>query len=164
MPAALVSTENRLVVPESMASAAPAVVPVATSGLNATLGLDSVPIQEAASRTTEEARRDEDAQIRAILRRYESAYNRLDASAASSVWPGVNRAALDRAFGGLLSQRISLGSCDIMKIGDRGLATCAGNAVWEPRVGGGTEHAQRYWAFDLRKIPEGWRIEHVRVR
>ena len=80
------------------------------------------------------------------------------------MWPGVNRTALDRAFGGLLSQRISLGSCNIMKIGDRGLATCAGNAAWEPRVGGGTQNAQHYWAFDLRKIPEGWRIEHVRVR
>ncbi len=161
---ALVSTESRIVVPESVASAALALVPVGTVGVDATPGLDSVPLPAAASRTTEEERREEDAQIRAILRRYESAYNRLDASAASSVWPGVNRTALDRAFGGLLSQRISLGSCNIMKIGDRGLATCAGNAAWEPRVGGGTQNAQHYWAFDLRKIPEGWRIEHVRVR
>ncbi len=163
MPA-MVSTESRIVVPESMVSAAPALVPVATTGVNATLALDSIPLPPAASRTSEEGRRDEDAQIRAVLRRYESAYNRLDASAASSVWPGVNRAALDRAFGGLLSQWISLGSCDIMKIDDRRLATCAGNAVWEPRVGGGKQNAQRYWAFDLRKIPDGWRIEHVRVR
>jgi hypothetical protein len=99
-----------------------------------------------------------------VLTRYESAYNRLDAKAASSLWPGVNSGALDRAFKGLGSQKISLGLCDIMKIGDKGLVTCFGKAAWEPKVGGGIQTAQRSWAFDFRKNTEGWRIEQVRVR
>jgi hypothetical protein len=107
---------------------------------------------------------DDELQIRQVLSLYESAYNRLDARAASTVWPGVNSGALDRAFQGLVSQRISLGSCDITKIGGNGLATCVGKATWEPKVGGGLQTAQRYWAFDLLRKPEGWRIVQIRVR
>jgi hypothetical protein len=109
-------------------------------------------------------REGESAQIRMLLSRYETAYNRLDAAAASSLWPGIDRAALDRAFKGLISQRVSLGLCDITVIGDIGGASCAGKARWEPRVGGGLQTADRYWTFNLRKSTEGWRIEQIRVR
>ena len=109
-------------------------------------------------------REDESAQIRMLLSRYETAYNRLDASAASSLWPGVDRAALDRAFKGLISQRVSLGLCDITVVGDIGGASCVGKARWEPRIGGGLQTADRYWTFNLRKSTEGWRIEQIRVR
>jgi hypothetical protein len=110
------------------------------------------------------SREDESAQIRTLLSRYETAYNRLDAAAATTVWPGVDRAALDRAFRGLISQRVSLGLCDITVVGDVGGASCAGKARWEPRVGGGLQTADRYWTFNLRKGNEGWRIEQIRVR
>jgi hypothetical protein len=109
-------------------------------------------------------RADESARIRNVLLRYETAYNRLDASAASSVWPGVDQAALDRAFKGLLSQRVSLGLCDITVIGDIGGASCAGKARWEPKIGGGLQTADRYWTFNLRRTGDGWRIEQIRVR
>jgi hypothetical protein len=111
-----------------------------------------------------ESRREESARIRSVLLRYENAYNRLDASAASSVWPGVDQNALDRAFKGLLSQRVSLGLCDITVIGDIGGASCAGKARWEPRVGGGLQTADRHWTFNLRKTADGWKIEQIRVR
>jgi hypothetical protein len=107
---------------------------------------------------------DESTQIRLLLSRYETAYNRLDATAASSVYPRIDRAALDRAFKGLISQRVSLGLCDITVVGDIGGASCAGKARWEPRVGGGLQTADRYWTFNLRKSTEGWRIEQIRVR
>jgi hypothetical protein len=110
------------------------------------------------------SREDESAQIRSLLSRYETAYNRLDATAANDVYPSVNRAALDRAFKGLISQRVSLGLCDITVIGDVGGASCAGKARWEPRIGGGLQTADRYWTFNLRKGNEGWRIEQIRVR
>lgn len=110
------------------------------------------------------SREDESAQIRTLLNRYETAYNRLDANAATTVWPGVDRAALDRAFRGLISQRVSLGLCDITVVGDVGGASCAGKARWEPRVGGGLQTADRYWTFNLRKSNDGWRIEQIRVR
>jgi hypothetical protein len=102
--------------------------------------------------------------IRAVLARYETAYNRLDATAASSVYPGVNREALGRAFGGLLSQKVSLGLCDITVIGDIGGASCVGKARWEPKVGGGARTADRRWTFSLRRGADGWRIEQVVVR
>jgi hypothetical protein len=110
------------------------------------------------------SREDESAQIRSVLSRYETAYNKLDAAAATNVYPGVDRAALDRAFKGLISQRVSLGLCDITVIGDVGGASCAGKARWEPRIGGGLQTADRYWTFNLRKGHEGWRIEQIRVR
>jgi hypothetical protein len=110
------------------------------------------------------SRAEESAQIRSVLARYESAYNKLDASGASSVWPTVDQAALDRAFRGLVSQRVSLGLCDITVFGDVGGASCAGKARWEPKVGGGLQTADRHWTFNLRKNGESWRIEQVRVR
>ena len=123
---------------------------------------DAVP---ASSRSVAPAGREaESAEIRQLLGRYETAYNRLDAMAASSLWPGVDRTALDRAFKGLISQRVSLGLCDITVVGDIGGASCSGKARWEPRVGGGLQTADRYWTFNLRKGSEGWRIEQIRVR
>jgi hypothetical protein len=110
------------------------------------------------------ARADESALIRSVLTRYETAYNKLDASGASSVWPSVDHAALDRAFKGLISQRVSLGLCDITVVGDIGGASCAGKARWEPKVGGGLQTADRHWTFNLRKTEDGWRIEQIRVR
>jgi hypothetical protein len=123
-----------------------------------------VPVR--ASRQTGDfvAREEEATRIRALLSRYETAYNRLDAKAASSVWPGVNQVALGRAFDGLLSQRVSLGLCDITVIGNIAGASCAGKARWEPKVGGGLQTADRYWKFNLRKTDDGWKIQEILVR
>jgi hypothetical protein len=120
------------------------------------------PAARPAASTTPRA--DEAANIRSVLARYETAYNKLDASGASSVWPSVDHAALDRAFKGLISQRVSLGLCDITVVGDVGGASCAGKARWEPKVGGGLQTADRHWTFNLRKTDDGWRIEQIRVR
>ena len=107
--------------------------------------------------------RPDESGIRSALSRYEAAYNSLDAKAATSVWPGVDQRALGRAFDGLLSQRVSLGLCDITVIGDIGGATCAGKARWEPKVGGGLQTADRYWNFHLRRTGDGWKIQEIRV-
>ena len=96
--------------------------------------------------------------------RYEAAYNSLDAKAATSVWPSVDQRALGRAFDGLLSQRVSLGLCDITVIGDVGGASCAGKARWEPKIGGGLQTADRHWNFNLRRTGDGWKIEEILVR
>jgi hypothetical protein len=111
-----------------------------------------------------ETREEESSRIRAVLLRYETAYNRLDAKAASSVWPGVNQIALGRAFDGLVYQKVSLGLCDIMVIGEIAGASCAGQARWEPKVGGGLQIADRYWKFNLRKTDQGWKIQEILVR
>jgi len=139
--------------PSSPSSSAPAAPPA------------TEPASEAVRASAKPAAKvDEAPQIRAVLARYESAYNRLDATAASSVYPGVNREALGRAFGGLISQRVSLGLCDITVMGDVGGASCMGKARWEPKVGSGVRTADRHWTFNLRRDTEGWHIEQVVVR
>lgn len=96
-----------------------------------------------------------------VLRRYEHAYSRLDADAASAVWPKVNRGALARAFDGLASQRVFLGSCDVAVDGAAARATCSGTSSWEPKIGGGLRTEARRWNFELKKSGGAWRIERA---
>jgi hypothetical protein len=99
-----------------------------------------------------------------VLSKYERAYSSLDASAASAVWPGVDQAALARAFQGLASQRVSLKSCDVTVNGIAARAQCSGTATWVPRVGGGARTAARQWEFDLRKRDGDWEIQRAVAR
>jgi len=96
--------------------------------------------------------------IRATLARFEAAYSGLDASAAHDVWPAVNQRALAHAFDGLVSQRVSLGKCDVSLNGARARATCSGRAEWTPKVGGGERTESRQWTFDLESADGDWRI------
>ncbi len=102
--------------------------------------------------------------IRASLTRYEAAYNRLDAAAAGSVWPSVDRRALARAFEGLVSQTVSLGDCVIAVTGTTARVECLGSARWTPRVGGGPQSAPRRWRFVLRNERGDWLITDAEVR
>lgn len=104
----------------------------------------------------------DDEQIRAALKRYEEAYNRINRKAATAVWSGAEGGPGEGRLDALLSGRIALGVCDITKSGEVGVATCAGLAASDPRVGGGGR-ADRHWAFDLRKVTGGWRIEQLKV-
>jgi hypothetical protein len=106
-----------------------------------------------------------DAAVRTALDRYAAAYSALDADAAERVWPRVNRAALTRAFEGLLSQRISLGDCRIDVGGATARASCAGSATWTPKIGGGAPHTEaRLWMFDLARAGADWQIVNARVQ
>jgi hypothetical protein len=108
---------------------------------------------------------DENSAVRTVLHRYADAYSRLDASAAQEVWPGVNRAALSRAFESLASQDISLGDCAVNVSGASARATCAGAATWAPKVGGGGARTEpRAWTFQLAKADAGWQIVNARVQ
>ena len=102
--------------------------------------------------------------IRAVLGRYEAAYNRLDARAAGSVWPSVDQRALARAFQGLDSQTISLGRCDVQLNGASAHANCSGTAQWTPKVGSGTQTAARRWQFALKNTGTDWVIASASVR
>jgi hypothetical protein len=108
---------------------------------------------------------DENTAVRTVLHRYADAYSRLDASAAQEVWPGVNRAALSRAFDSLASQDITLGTCAVDVSGASARATCAGAATWAPKVGGGGARTeQRNWTFQLAKAGQDWQIVNARVQ
>lgn len=106
----------------------------------------------------------QDALVRSALDRYASAYSTLDADAAQRAWPGVNRDALSRAFDGLASQRVSLGSCSIDVSGGTAHARCAGTTMWQPKVGGGMKIDRHTWTFDLAKAGSGWQIVNARVQ
>jgi hypothetical protein len=102
--------------------------------------------------------------VRAVLVRYEAAYNALDAAAASAVWPGVDRRALTSAFQALSAQRVSLGRCDVRVTGEAAQADCKGTARWQPKIGGGPQTAPRQWRFDLRDAGGDWIITRATVR
>ena len=102
--------------------------------------------------------------VRATLLRYESAYSRLDVNAAGAVWPALDRKALARAFDGLASQAVSLGSCEVRIVGESAIADCAGSATWTPKVGGRSHRQARQWQFQLRNADTGWQIVTATVR
>ena len=102
--------------------------------------------------------------VRAVLGQYESAYSRLDVEGTAAVWPGVDRRALTRAFDGLASQRVTLGSCDVRLVGETALAECTGSATWTPKVGSGARTSPRRWEFRLRNTGGRWQIVSARVQ
>jgi len=108
--------------------------------------------------------RDQSAGVRAALSRYETAYSKLDVEAVHSVWPSLDERALMRAFEGLSSQRVSLGSCTVDVNGNAARADCAGTAAWTPKVGGGERTTSRKWTFDLTESDGTWRIVRVQAR
>ena len=145
--------------PEPPARPAPAAPPISTA---------TAPVETEAAVTLapkpEPKPVDESSIVLGVLNRYERAYSSLDAEAASSVWPGVDRTALERAFDGLASQRVSLQSCNVTVEGAAAHARCAGTATWVPKVGGGARTAVRRWDFELRKRAGAWEIERAVAR
>jgi hypothetical protein len=106
----------------------------------------------------------ETSQVRATLDRFASAYSRLDVDAATGAWPRVNRGALSRAFDGLESQQVSLGTCDVAVRGVTARAACHGTTTWRPKIGGGVHTDPRTWTFDLAKAGTDWQIVNARVQ
>jgi hypothetical protein len=104
----------------------------------------------------------ETAAIQDVIRRYEQAYENLDASAAKQIWPSLDERALARAFSGLAAQTLRMQPCEIDVASGSAIASCRGYATYVGRVGpksGQTQ--QRDWKFYLRKSAEGWRIGSV---
>jgi hypothetical protein len=104
------------------------------------------------------------ASVRGTIERYRSAYERLDAVAAQSVWPGVDAGALSRAFGSLESQQLMFEDCAIDVAGSTADATCTGRASVVPKIGGGRQSVNRTWRFRLEQAGESWTIASATVR
>jgi hypothetical protein len=102
--------------------------------------------------------------IETTLRRYEDAYERLDANAASAVWPTVDRRALSRAFAGLASQTLDIRGCEVLVHAGASTATasCDGTAEYARKVGDTRVRVEpRHWTFTLNKTQGAWKIEAV---
>jgi hypothetical protein len=104
--------------------------------------------------------------VRAALKQYEQAYERLDANAVRAVWPSVDARALARAFHDLKSQALVFDRCHVsLDTARAASAACRGRATYETRAGeqsARTEHLE--WTFQLEKSNESWRIVKASAR
>ena len=122
----------------------------------------NVPVQAAAEPSAREL---ETRAVEDVLERYRLAFNRLDASAASKVWPTVNEKTLARAFERLEHQNVFFSSCQIVLGAMFAEATCIGSTRHEPKVGSrATKPEARRWRFSLRKASGAWLIDRVDMR
>jgi hypothetical protein len=103
--------------------------------------------------------------VKAVLARYASAYERLDAGSVKEIWPTVDERALARAFSGLQAQSITFDACDLT-IGDaHATASCRGSATYVTGLGKRSNVTQqRQWTFRLERSPERWAIQEIQVR
>jgi hypothetical protein len=83
---------------------------------------------------------------------------------AHAVWPGVDEAALARAFNSLQSQTLQFDDCDVQLRGSTAAATCRGSARYVPKIGSREPRTEsRVWTFTLRKLAADWQIETARA-
>jgi hypothetical protein len=108
--------------------------------------------------------------IRELLDAYRESYDRLDAVSAARLWPGVDTAALSRAFSTLSSQDVEFESCTLDL--DRGLpvgahyqhatALCSGSVTYTRRVGNAAPQSKDLaWTFQLDRSSGQWLIRRV---
>lgn len=103
--------------------------------------------------------------IQVVLGQYQAAFSRLDANGVRAIWPGLNAAALERAFGQMERQAVAFSGCSVTIIGVGATARCQGSASYVPKVGNRTERIDhRQWQIDLRKTGDNWRIVAVDSR
>jgi hypothetical protein len=100
--------------------------------------------------------------VRVALDRYQAAYERLDAAAAASIWPTVDRGALTRAFSALESQGLAFDACDILVADAAATARCRGSIQVVRKVGSPDPlTVAQEWVFNLQRSAEGWQIQDV---
>jgi hypothetical protein len=103
--------------------------------------------------------------IQVVLGQYQAALSRLDASGVRAIWPGLNAAGLERAFGQMERQAVTFSACSVTIVGAGATARCQGRASYVPKVGNRTERVDhRQWQIDLRKNGDSWRIVAVDSR
>ncbi len=135
--------------------------PVVTS--TATSTATRPPVTEKTASPVESV--NEAAAVRAALAKYANAYTDLDAAAVRAVWPTVDQGGLRRAFSALDAQQVTFDRCDVQVTGAAGRATCAGTAMWRPKIGGGSAREQnRTWNFVLKNAGGSWQIVKAEVR
>jgi hypothetical protein len=106
---------------------------------------------------------DDATEVRALMQKYQAAYERLDAGLVHAVWPGVNEAALARAFGGLESQALTFKTCDVQLRATTANVVCTGTTRYVPKIGSREPRVETLsWNFTLRKKANDWEIETAR--
>jgi predicted Ser/Thr protein kinase len=146
--------EDRAPVTPSVAVATP---PPAAPSRPAPAAAAPTPSPEAAK---EEARRrslnDQNA-ILATLAQYAQGYSALNVAAVTQVFPSVDRAGLERAFGDLRAQEFRILSSQVSQDGTRATVVARVLQSFTPRVGEGRS-GERNVEFRLEKSGERWLI------
>jgi hypothetical protein len=102
---------------------------------------------------------DDTTMIRETLQRYRRAYSGLDARLVHAVYPGVDEAALARAFEETRSQSLEFDSCTLDAQDDSARAICRGSVRYVPAAGNRAPRAERrVWTFRLDKNNGDWTI------
>jgi hypothetical protein len=128
-------------------------LPVARAESPATAAAPSAPVAESI-----QAERD----IRLLLDAYRQSYDRLDVVSTAMLWPGVDTAALSRAFGTIASQQVEFDQCALDVLGERATARCNGSLHYVRRVGSSTPQSRSLsWAFELNRSTGKWLISRV---
>ena len=144
----------------------PPTVPATTSGVpvareTRTMPNLAPPVADARPVTVP---RPDEAGVRRTLEAYRSAFDRLDADAATAVVPSIDGKALARAFAGLTSQRLEFERCDVDVTDATARATCVGRAASVPKVGSNKPRVDpRRWSFVLAREGDGWQITSAQV-
>jgi hypothetical protein len=100
--------------------------------------------------------------IRDILRRYEQAYDRLDAHGAAAIWSTVDSRSLARAFSLLRYQELVLDDCSIAVTESDATAQCPGRLRYARRIGDSTTKTEYHvWTIELARTGETWQIVRV---
>ena len=101
-------------------------------------------------------------EIRGVLDAYRDSYVKRDVASTVELWPGVDKAALSRAFATLASQEIDFAQCSLDVNGQRATARCSGSLHYVRRVGNGsTQSRSLLWNFDLDRSTGRWLISRV---
>ena len=101
-------------------------------------------------------------EIRSLLDAYRDSYDRRDAVSTARLWPGVNTAALSRAFATVANQQIDFERCALDVIGHRATARCDGSLQYTRRVGNSSPHSRSLsWDFELDRSTGRWLISRV---
>lgn len=102
---------------------------------------------------------DEAGAVRAVLRDYEAAYERLDAAAVSRLVPSLRPDQLN--FDALRSYELELQDPKVSIRGDTAVVTCLRRIRARPKAGGGEQVYARMTEFRMRRSGTGWIIESI---
>ena len=147
--------------PAPPASAPRADLPAAPARLAA--AITARPAEVAGTRVTDLVQ--DQSAIHGLLDAYRNSYSRLDAVSAATLWPGVDTAALTRAFATLASQDVEFASCSVQVQSQRATADCNGSVRYVRRVGNPAPQTRALaWSFDLDRRSGRWLITRVTAK
>jgi hypothetical protein len=164
VPAARLPIETRAAAPSAPLVSAPVVTapPVPDSPPVANAGAEEAARAVLPPTTTTATVVNDEQEIRILLDAYRQSYVRLDAVSTARLWPGVDTAALSRAFSTIARQQVEFEQCALSVLGDRATARCEGSLEYVRRVGNGTARSRELsWAFELDRSTGRWLISRV---